>query len=117
MRRDREVTCDAAAAVLPSLADDGDVPGDIAAHVETCLRCHADLAHYRRLRRDLRLLRGDRLLPPTDALPAALAALRAQPADGRRPVVLGGVVATAAGAAAGVAGMLVWRSRRRTLVG
>ena len=125
MRRDRRagaptetVTCPVAEPWIPVLAGDDDlagVPATVTAHAATCLRCQADVAHYRRLVRDLRGLRGERLVPPQDGLAATLDALHHQP--GRRQAAylgIGGAVATAAGAAAGV-GVLVWRSRRRTL--
>lgn len=128
MRRDRRTGrrqhcgptdhCVTAASWIPALAGDdaADAPGPIRAHVSGCLRCQAEAARYRRMVRELRALQVQRLVPPEDALTHTLRALRdLEPA--RRPVAyVGGVVATAAGAAAGV-GMLVWRSRRRALAG
>jgi hypothetical protein len=111
------VTCDDAAGEIPSLAsDDGVVLAAVRDHVAVCLRCQAEVSRYRRMVRDLRTLQGERLLPPAEAVAHTLSAMGAEH-PGRRPVVVGGVVATAGAAAAGVAGMLVWRSRRRVLAG
>lgn len=110
--------CGSAAPWIPALAGDdaADAPGPVRSHVAGCLRCQADAAHYRRMVRELRTLQVQRLVPPDDALTHTLRALR-ELEPGRRPAAyVGGVVATAAGAAAGV-GMLVWRSRRRALAG
>ena len=50
--------CDEVTALLPGLVD-GELDVDLEAerHVETCLRCQAELARYRRLLRTLALLR------------------------------------------------------------
>jgi hypothetical protein len=64
--------------------------------------------------RELRSLQGDRLVPPDGALNLTLRALHGHQPVRHPAAYVGGVVATAAGAAAGV-GMLVWRNRRRTL--
>lgn len=123
MRRDRRPPpaggCVAAQRWVPTLAGgDGaaDLPRAVSAHVGGCLPCQADVARYRRMVRDLRSLQGQRLVPPDDALSRTLSALRSL--EPRRPVAyvasIGGMVATAAGAAAGV---LVWRSRRRAMAG
>lgn len=115
VHRDRPLTCEAAAESIPALAGDERVPGRVAAHVATCLHCQAEVSRYRRMVRDLRTLQGDRLVPPAGAVAHTLMALGDHQAV-RRQAYVGGVVATAAGAA-GVAGMLVWRSRRRALAG
>ena len=60
--------CDEVAALLPALVD-GDAPPNLAVerHVESCLRCQAELARYRRLLRTLQQLRT-RYLEPTPGL-------------------------------------------------
>ena len=96
-------------------------------HVESCLRCQADLVQYRRLLRTLRSLRTEVLEPAPGLLPEILAtieqagerhAIRAA-LHGRRAAYIGGI---AAATAAGAAGALVLasrnsRARRYKLVG
>ena len=91
-------------------------------HVESCLRCQADLVQYRRLLRALRTLRTDVLEPSPGLLADVFAsieragerhAIRAV-LNGRRAAYVGGIaVATAAGAAGALA--LAARSRRPKL--
>ncbi|MDQ6784133.1 MAG: hypothetical protein M3063_11985 [Actinomycetota bacterium] len=113
----RRAECVVASEWLPTLATgDVDAGPRVERHVTTCLRCQADLARYRRLRRTLRGLSEVGMEPGPDVLPAILASLdragspRRAPAGGRRTVYVGGVAVATAGAAAGV---LVWVSRRR----
>ena len=50
--------CEEVARLLPDAVDDpaaSPFPADLKAHVETCLRCQAELARYRRLLRALQL--------------------------------------------------------------
>lgn len=71
----RRATCASVAGLLPAVADgDARLEGGAAAHVSSCLRCQADLARYRRLRRTLRTL-GDPVGPGPELLPSILAAL------------------------------------------
>lgn len=119
--------CAKAAALLPELAAGDAVPEVLERHVSTCLRCQADLARYRRLRRTLRGFGGTGVEPGPQVLPAILVALeRAEahralhpaqraarahgPQGARRGAYVGGVAVATAGAAAGV---LVWVARRR----
>jgi hypothetical protein len=90
------------------------------AHVETCLRCQAELAQYRKLLRALRALRTEVLAPAPGLLPEILAYLEEagersairSVLTGRRAAYLGGIAAaTAAGAAGAI--VLASRSRRR----
>ena len=107
---------------LPEILDD-DRPADVITvrHVETCLKCQAEMAKYRRLLRALRALRTRYLEPTPDVLAQTLAGL--SEASERRVVrhlltgkriayagAIGGAAAVAGGAAA-VA--IVARSRRR----
>jgi hypothetical protein len=88
-----------------------------AAHVETCLRCQAEVLAYRRVLATMRAMRGEHLAPPPGGLDGALAALRAgldhgagsdgAPAWAVRAAYVGGLTAASA------AGVLVWFSRRR----
>lgn len=107
---------------LPEILDD-DRPADVIVvrHVETCLKCQAEMAKYRRLLRALRALRTRYLEPSPDVLSQTLAGIGE--ASERRVVrhlltgkriayasAIGGAAAVAGGAAA-VA--IVARSRRR----
>jgi len=112
------------AAVAPSLAGvaDGTVTLETAArcHVESCLRCQAELVQYRRLLRSLRSLRTEVLEPAPGVLAEILAGLEAEGErravrgllSGRTVAYLGGLAAATAAGAAGVI-VLASRSRRR----
>jgi anti-sigma factor RsiW len=108
--------CDQVAEHLPELVDtELDAgPAEVVAHIESCLRCQAELARYRKLLRALGMLRTRYLDPAPGALGATLAALsdRAERRtaravmSGRRLAyagAIGGTVATAATVAAIVA--------------
>lgn len=110
------ITCESIADVLPGLAmGEADVSRRIRDHVAVCLRCQAEMARYRRLRRSLLALREQ----PVEAGPMLasqiLERLDAAFIDNRgsftalQMACVGGLsVATVAGA-----GMLVWFTRRR----
>lgn len=112
--------CDDVALVLPRLLDGGD-PVDLAVsrHVETCVRCQAELARYHKLLRALRALRTHYLEPAPGLLTQTLAAL--EEAGERRAVrsILSGRRAAYAGAiggaavAAGTAATLVLLARSK----
>ena len=116
--RARRMTCEEVAAALPAIVD-GNEPADrrVQHHVATCLRCQAELVHYRKLLRALRLLRTEFLEPAPGVLSSILANLEEvgeQGAirsllSGRRAAYIGGVAVAAT--AAGAAGTLVLVSR------
>lgn len=89
-------------------------------HVETCLRCQAELVQYRKLLRALRAMRTEVLEPAPGLLAEVLAAVeeageRRALADlvaGRRIAYIGGLAAATAAAAGGAAIVLASRSRR-----
>lgn len=92
-------------------------------HVETCLRCQAELARYRRLLRVMATLRTQVAPPPSGLFGDVLAgiesagergAVRAT-LTGRRAAYLGGIAAATAAAGAGAAIVLVSRGRRGRL--
>ena len=114
--------CDEVTALLPGMVDgDVDVDPEAMRHVETCLRCQAELARYRKMLRGLQLLRTRYLEPAPGLLAQTLAALeeagerRAVRSilSGRRLAYAGAIggAAVAAGTAATV--MIVHRARRR----
>ena len=90
-------------------------------HVETCLRCQAEVAQYRRLLRALHALREDLIAAPhglvgdifvkleTAGERAAVRSLL----NGRRAAYVGGIAVATAAAGAGAAVLLVNRSRKR----
>lgn len=98
-------------------------PQHVRGHIDSCLRCQAELVQYRRLLRGLHTLRTEVLEPAPGTLTSILAhleeagerrAVRSLLA-GRRGAYLGGIaVATAAAGAAGAI-VLAGRARRRAL--
>ncbi len=121
VRRDR--TCTAIAERLGGVVDGtSSLSAAERHHVETCLRCQADLVQYRRLLRSLRSLRTEVLEPAPGLLADVLAtiehagerqAIRGT-LHGRRVAYLGGL---AAATAAGAAGAIVYATRSRRLAG
>ena len=116
----RDVGCSDVAVLLPEAIDAGEPfsPG-VQRHVETCLRCQAELARYRRMLRGLQLLRTRYLDPTPGLLAETLAALEREVErralrsvlTGRRLAYAGAIGGTlAAGAAATV--VFIARSRR-----
>lgn len=113
------VSCGALADQLGGVAD-GTValPRPARRHVESCLRCQADLVQYRRLLRSLRSLRTEVLEPAPGLLAEVFASLEHAAErqairgvlHGRRVAYLGGI---AAAATAGAAGALVLAARSR----
>ncbi len=104
--------------LLPAIAAGEVQPARWAkAHIESCLRCQAEIARYRRLLRTLRELRDDPQRPAPGTLAAILGAVESAGdlrrlaflRHGRRAAFLSGVaVATAAGT-----GLAIWAARRR----
>lgn len=94
--------------------------GPARAHVESCLRCQAEMVQYRRVLRALRTLRTEILEPAPGQVADVLAAVAAAGEQravegllrGRRMVYVGGLAAAAATAAGGAL-VLASRSRRR----
>jgi hypothetical protein len=114
-------TCSALAEHLGGVADGShQLSRSERRHVESCLRCQADLVQYRRLLRTLRALRTDVLEPSPGLLADVLASLERAGErqairavlQGRRAAYLGGI---AAATAAGAAGALVVAARNRRL--
>jgi hypothetical protein len=115
------IRCEEVAELLPGVID-GTHRSDrrMRRHVESCLRCQAELVQYRRLLRALHTLRTDVLEPAPGLLSSVLAnleevgergAIRSLMA-GRKGAYIGGLaVATAAAGAAGAV-VLLNRARR-----
>jgi hypothetical protein len=112
------VRCELVAERLPAAVDEpGALDAEQAEHVGQCLRCQAELAQYRRLRRTMAAMAADGHHLPADlatdvlvGLDDALARRARQRTVGKRAAYLGGL---AAATAAGVGGVLVLTTRRR----
>jgi hypothetical protein len=112
------VRCDQAAPTLVEMADGADVgTGAAARHVERCLRCQAELAQHRRIRRSLAQLRSQFIEPDPRLLVEILESLadagrdRAERSSQHRQRV---AYLAAAATAAGAAGVLLASRSRRT---
>ena len=112
--------CEEVAEILPALIDADARDISVERHVETCLRCQAEVVRYRKMMRALSLLRTRYLEPSPGALAQTLAALetdverRAARAllSGRRLAYAGGIAGTVAATA--TVAVLVARNRRRS---
>ncbi|HWC12034.1 MAG TPA: hypothetical protein VG455_12525, partial [Acidimicrobiales bacterium] len=75
---DGVVHCATVAEALPAIVDGGAVADlELRRHVETCLRCQAELAQYRKVLRALHQLRTEVLEPAPGLLPDIFATLEA----------------------------------------
>ncbi|MEY2424877.1 MAG: hypothetical protein QOI61_449 [Actinomycetota bacterium] len=118
------LTCEEIAGALADYADGVETaPRDVRLHVESCIRCQAEMVQYRRLLRTLHGLRTDVLEPAPGALTSVLAHIEAAGERtavksilrGRRGAYVGGIaLATAAAGAAGAV-VLAGRARRRAM--
>ena len=71
--------CDEVARILPEAVDNGAaVELSVQRHIDTCLRCQAELARYRRMLRGLQLLRTRYLEPAPGLLAQTLVRNRIQ---------------------------------------
>jgi len=116
--------CDEIAVLLPQVVDSAEpVSLPVQRHVESCLRCQAELARYRRMLRGLQLLRTQYFEPAPGMLAATLASITA--ASERRAVnsvltkrrlaYAGAVAGAVAAAGTTTAALLLARAKRRTL--
>ncbi|MCA1704125.1 MAG: hypothetical protein LC808_13015, partial [Actinobacteria bacterium] len=70
--------CDSVAESLPAIVDGSAIADfELRRHVESCLRCQAELSQYRKLLRTLHQLRTEVLEPAPGLLPDILASLEA----------------------------------------
>jgi len=115
------VQCDDVASRLAEASHGGAQLGAAQrAHVESCLRCQAEIVHYRRLLRTLHDLRLEVVDPGPGLLADVLLALEEagdrrairSVLNGRRVAYVGGIAAATA-AAAGGAIVIAGRARRR----
>jgi anti-sigma factor RsiW len=116
--------CEDVARLLPETVEG--VPVDLAmqTHIESCLRCQAELARYRRMLRALQQLRTRFLEPSPSLLAQTLAALEEAGErhavrsllSGRRLAYAGAIGGAALASAGTVAALIFARSRRRAAV-
>ena len=95
-------------------AVDGDVDGDVALHVGTCLRCQAEVVQYKKLGRGLRSLQAQIAVPPMTLHAAVMEAVAR--AQGRATRLWKGALIGAGsllGAGGITAGILITRHRQR----
>lgn len=114
-------TCADVAELLPGAVDTPE-PFDFAVrrHVESCLRCQAEVARYRVMLRGLRELRTRYLEPAPGLLAGTLAALEAEGErhalrsvlTGRRLAYAGAIGGTLAAAGAAATAVLIARSKK-----
>ena len=113
--------CESVADLLPQVLDrPGSADPNVVSHVETCLRCQAELARYRRLLRVMHQLRSQGPEPPPGVVGDILSVLE-EAAErgavrsalaGRRVAYVGGLVAAAM--AAGTVVAVASRARTRS---
>ena len=113
--------CEDVSKALPEIVD-GAATADLTLrrHVDTCLRCQAELAQYRRLLRSLHHLRTEVLEPAPGLLSDVLANLEAagerrairSMLNGHRAAYVSGI---AAATAAGAAGAILFANPARKL--
>lgn len=114
--------CEEVALLLPEAIDGIEpVAVPVQDHVESCLRCQAELARYRRMLRGLQLLRTQFLEPAPGLLTQTLAAIEEASErhavhsilTGRRIAYAGAIAGAVAAAGGTAAAVLVHRARRR----
>jgi hypothetical protein len=116
--------CDDVARALPAVVDGGAALDlSMQRHVESCLRCQAELARYRKMLRGLQLLRTRYLEPAPGLVAATLAAIEVagerhavrSAITGRRIAYAGAIGGAAIAASATAAALIVHHARRRSL--
>ena len=95
-------------------ADDAVLTAAASAHVQQCLRCQAEVANYRRMRRALRALAGQPGVPAPDLEHQILVAL--DEVDGETSTRVPAVAAATLGGLAAAAGVIALAARRRSAV-
>jgi len=116
--------CDEVARLLPETVEGMPVDLVMQTHIESCLRCQAELARYRRMLRALQQLRTRFLEPSPSLLAQTLAALEEAGErhavrsllSGRRLAYAGAIGGAALATAGTAAAVILARSRRRAAV-
>jgi anti-sigma factor RsiW len=113
--RSSDLMCRTVKGLGPAAGRAAAIRGPLATHASSCLRCQADLARYRRLRRELSGLAQRIESSPVPMAPRVERAIWAQPAlitRPRRAARLAVAIAAATAAAAGTAVFSLWRRTR-----
>ena len=114
MSRSQSFKCKAVRSLGPDMADSARLPVALVDHSGSCLRCQAEAARYRRLRRELGALGEDSSSAPERlSVGVDLAVARIPQTESTKTIAK--VVATVAGAtaaAASVVAVAVWRRSR-----
>jgi anti-sigma factor RsiW len=116
--------CEEVARLLPETVEGTPVDLAMQTHIESCLRCQAEFARYRRMLRALQQLRTRFLEPSPSLLAQTLAALEEAGErqavrsllSGRRLAYAGAIGGAALATAGTAAALILARSRRRTAV-
>jgi len=117
--------CEEIALLLPEAVDaTRPAAPAVQQHIESCLRCQAELARYRRMLRALQQLRTRFLEPSPSLLAQTLAALEEAGErqavrsllSGRRLAYAGAIGGAAVATGAAAAALILARSRRRAAV-
>jgi len=113
--RSSDLMCRTVKGLGPAAGKSVVIRGPLATHASSCLRCQADLARYRRLRRELGRLAQYIEQSPVLMAPRVESAIGAQPAlvtRRRHAARLVAAIAAATAAAAGTAAFSLWRRTR-----
>jgi anti-sigma factor RsiW len=114
--------CEEVALLLPAAVDGAEPAAlPVQRHIESCLRCQAEVARYRRMLRGLHLLRTQYLEPMPGLLTQTLAAIgeaserRAirSALTGKRVAYAGAIAGALAAAGATTAAVILARAKRR----
>ena len=114
MNRAELLKCKTVRSLGPDMAESDRLPIALADHSATCLRCQAEVARHRRLKRELGALASESQAAPASVLPAVEEAILLTP-QGELANATTKVVATVAGAtaaAASVVAVVLWRRGR-----
>jgi anti-sigma factor RsiW len=119
MKETLQMQCEQVSELLPNIVEDGvEASAEVRAHIESCLRCQAEVAHYKKLLRSLHALRVEVLEPAPGMLAAILARLEAAgERSAVRSILTSKKTAYASGVAvattAGVIGAVIFANRTR----
>lgn len=112
--RSVDLMCSTAKGLGPVAARVSALPGPLATHIASCLRCQADQARYRRLHRELGRLAQRRDVAPVSVMPSVERAISVRLALAARPRHNVRLAATIAGAAAAAVSTVVFTVWLRT---
>lgn len=111
--------CEQIAELLPNIVEDGvEASADVRAHIESCLHCQAEVAHYKKLLRSLHALRTEVLEPAPGIVAKILARIEAAgERSAVRSILTSRKTAYASGVAvataAGVVGVVIFGRTRK----